>query len=60
VNPAASLPALISVPLADLGISGKCTVRDLWEQKDIGTATGNVSATVNSHGAVLLRLHPKN
>jgi len=28
-------------------------------QKDFGTVTGSVTATVNSHGAVLLRVHPE-
>jgi len=35
-------------------------VRDLWNQKDFGSATGTVSEMVNSHGAVLLRIHPDN
>jgi len=59
VDPAATQPAAISVALADLGLSGSCKVRDLWAQKDLGTAAGTVSATVKSHGAVLLRIHPE-
>jgi alpha-galactosidase len=60
VDPAATLPAKISVSLADIGLSGACTVRDLWAKRDLGTVNGEVSATVNSHGAVLLRVHPEN
>jgi hypothetical protein len=60
VDPAATQPAAISVALADLGLAGSCKMRDLWAQKDLGTVTGSVSVTVNSHGAVLLRLHPEN
>ena len=54
-----TLPAKISVALADIGISGSCKVRDLWAQKEIGAVTGELAATVNSHGAVLLRVHPE-
>lgn len=53
-------PATISVALADVGLSGACKVRDLWARKDLGTVTDAVSATVNSHGAVLLRVKPQN
>ena len=60
VDPAAKLPAEVSFALADIGITGSATVRDLWNQKDLGSVTGKVSATVNSHGAVLLRIHPEN
>jgi alpha-galactosidase len=58
-DPAATLPAKVSVALADLGLSGSCAVRDLWSHKDLGTVNGEVSAVVNSHGAVLLRVHPE-
>ncbi len=58
-DPAAALPARISVALADLGFSGSCTARDLWTHKDLGAVNGEVSAMVNSHGAVLLRVHPE-
>jgi hypothetical protein len=60
VDPAAKLPAEVSLALADIGITGSATVRDLWNQKYLGSVTGTVSATVNSHGAVLLRIHPEN
>jgi hypothetical protein len=48
------------VALSEIGLSGSCKARDLWTQKDLGAFTGTVSATVNSHGAVLLRLRPDN
>ncbi len=41
---------------SELGLSGKLAVRDLWQQKDLGTAEGSFSATVPSHGAVLLKI----
>jgi len=60
VDPAATMPAQVTVALSDIGLSAPCKVRDLWAQKDIGTtATGIISAQVNSHGAVLLRVHPE-
>ena len=42
--------------LARLGIAGSVTVRDLWTRQDVGTATGEVSATLPSHGSALYRL----
>ena len=59
-DPGATQPAEVSVALAEIALSGPCKVRDLWAQKDLGAVTGTVSALVNSHGAVLLRLHPEN
>jgi len=60
IDPAALLPATVSLSLADIGITGSAMVRDLWAQKDLGSVTGTVSATVNSHGAALFRIHPEN
>jgi alpha-galactosidase len=57
-DPSETRPAEISVLLADLGLSGKCAVRDLWAHKELGIVTEKVAATVNSHGAVLYRLEP--
>jgi hypothetical protein len=57
---AASTTMTISVSLDDLGLSGPCRVRDLWAHKDLDAADQTISATVNSHGAVLYRLDPKN
>lgn len=49
-------PASISVSLNDLSRNGTQTVRDLWRQKDIATATLNYSATVRAHGVSLVCL----
>ena len=46
----------ISVNLADLGQRGKCKVRDLWNEQDLGSFTGSVSLNVEMHGSKLLRL----
>jgi alpha-galactosidase len=55
-NPAESQPAEIAVALSDLGLSGKYAVRDLWAHKDLGAVAEKITATVNSHGAVLYKL----
>jgi hypothetical protein len=40
-----------------IGWSGTTAkVRDLWAQKNIGTATNSISAMVEPHGLALLRL----
>jgi alpha-galactosidase len=39
-----------------LGIDGRRAVRDLWRQKDLGTVTSELTATVARHGAVLVKL----
>lgn len=43
---------------ADLGISGKQKVRDLWRQKDLGNYKGKFSADVARHGVVMVRIWP--
>jgi alpha-galactosidase len=49
-------PAHVSATFAELGVSGKQVVRDVWRQKDLQTETEKVEADVNPHGVVLLRL----
>ncbi|MGO9110679.1 MAG: hypothetical protein ACLP9L_15775 [Thermoguttaceae bacterium] len=58
INSADLQPAVISVSLAEMGLSSPCTVRDLWAHKDLGEVKDTVSATVNSHGAVMYRIAP--
>ena len=41
---------------ADLGFSGTHQVRDLWQQKNLGTATGMFQTTVPRHGAALVKI----
>jgi alpha-galactosidase len=57
-NPTETQPAEITVALADLGLSGKVAVRDLWAHQDLDAVADKVTATVHSHGAVLYRLKP--
>lgn len=57
IPPSATQPAIIALSLAELGLTGAWQVRDLWTHQDIGRITDSISATVNSHGAKLYRLH---
>jgi len=42
----------------ELGLNGKCTVRDIWRQKDLGIFEDEYSGIVNHHGVVLLKITP--
>ena len=39
-----------------LGLAGRYTVRDLWQRRELGRFVGKYTASVPSHGVVLLRL----
>lgn len=43
---------------AELGLSGKRGVRDVWRQRDAGAADGSYTAKVGRHGVMLVRLIP--
>ena len=47
----------ITVRWADLGITGKQMVRDLWRQKNLGKYSGEFRMKVNCHGAAMLTIH---
>jgi alpha-galactosidase len=49
---------VVTASWADLGVSGKQTVRDLWRQKDLGGFESQFQASVPRHGVVLVRLTP--
>jgi len=49
-------PRTVSTTWGDLGIEGKRAVRDVWRQKDAGTADREYSAQINRHGVVFVRL----
>ncbi len=51
-------PQEISVTWAQLGLTGRQNVRDLWRQKDLGQADQKLTATVGRHGVVLVRVWP--
>jgi len=48
--------AEVTAPWADLGLSGPCHVRDLWQQKDVGTFNNAFTVTVPRHGVSLVRI----
>jgi alpha-galactosidase len=43
----------------DLGLRGRCTVRDVWQRRDVGTFDQVFAALVPPHGARLLLLRPQ-
>ncbi len=51
-------PEKVTANWKDLGVDGKRAVRDLWRQQDLGTYENQFSATVPSHGVVLVRIKP--
>jgi alpha-galactosidase len=49
--------ANMTVSLKDLGLSpAAATVRDLWQHADLGTVSGQFTASVPSHDVVMLRV----
>ena len=54
----AKSPAKIAVALPELGIEKPCTVRDLWQHKEMGAVAGEFAPEIPNHGAGLFRLTP--
>ena len=52
------LPATLGVAWADLGLSGKQRVRDVWRQKDLGRSSKEFKTEVPRHGVSLIRISP--
>lgn len=50
--------AEVTARFADLGVSGKRAVRDLWMRKEAGIVEDAYKAEVPAHGAVLVRVAP--
>ncbi len=49
----------VTVEFKALGLTGKQRMRDLWRQKDIGTASDSFTAEIPGHGVQLIRLFPQ-
>ena len=49
----------ITVNWSDVGLTGSISVRDLWAKSDKGEFTGSYTASVPSHGTVVLRVSSK-
>jgi hypothetical protein len=56
--PADPVGAPFRVPLAELGLSGRCRVRDLWTHETLPSVERELVAVVPWHGAKLCRLSP--
>jgi hypothetical protein len=50
--------APVAVQLAELGFTGPCRIRDLWQQKDLGRFSGEFAPEIPWHGAGLYRVAP--
>ncbi len=46
----------VSVSWTELGLNGRCAVRDLWQRKNLGTYERMFSTQIPSHGAGLYRI----
>ncbi len=51
--------AKITLKFSELGLKGKCEVRDLWVKKDLGEYTNEISLSVRKHGVKLLKISGK-
>jgi alpha-galactosidase len=52
-------PVKVSARWADLKLTGRHTVRDLWRQKDLGQFDGDLTLEVAPHGAELVKIAAK-
>jgi len=50
----------VVVTWQELGLAGKCAVRDLWQKRDLGTFADRFSARLDSHAAGLYKVAPVN
>ncbi len=46
----------LTINFDQLGLNGKCKIRDLWSEKDLGYYTDSISIYVRKHGAKLLKI----
>ena len=49
----------LSLKWADLGLTGKHLIRDLWRQKDLGHFKQGFQTNVPRHGVALIKVEPK-
>ncbi|HKE24571.1 MAG TPA: glycoside hydrolase family 27 protein [Bryobacteraceae bacterium] len=48
--------AKMTLKFSDAGIKGEPKIRDLWARQDVAASNGEFSATVPSHGVVMIKL----
>lgn len=49
-------PLSATVDFQQLGFEGTVDVRDLWQQRDLGTMTGSYPVVIPAHGVIFLRV----
>ncbi|HEU5337199.1 MAG TPA: glycoside hydrolase family 27 protein [Terriglobales bacterium] len=49
-------PNPVTLNLREIGITGAAHIRDLWAHRDLGSFSGQYTATVPRHGAVMLKV----
>ncbi|MER7440726.1 alpha-galactosidase D [Micromonospora avicenniae] len=54
----ADAPAAVTANWASLGFTGKASVRDLWNSKNLGTYQNKLTATLPAHGSRLFTVSP--
>jgi len=52
----AAAEALVNIRWADIGISGKSRLRDLWSHQDVEWTGTDYALTIPAHGVVMLRV----
>jgi hypothetical protein len=52
-------PGEVAVSWSELGLGGKCAVRDLWLRKDLGVVEAAFAPRIEPHGAGLYRITPQ-
>ncbi|MEV6377360.1 alpha-galactosidase D [Micromonospora musae] len=54
----AEAPAAVTAHWASFGFTGKASVRDLWNRKNLGTHQNKITATLPAHGSRLFTVRP--
>ncbi|MEV4812334.1 alpha-galactosidase D [Micromonospora avicenniae] len=54
----ADAPAAVTAEWASLGFTGRASVRDLWNSKNLGTYQNKLTATLPAHGSRLFTVRP--
>ena len=52
-------PREVTVTMAEIGVTGRQRVRDLWRWTDVGVFADTYSSSVGRHGVMLVRMWPQ-
>jgi alpha-galactosidase len=58
-NSGSNETATVKAKWEDLNLRGKCAVRDVWRQKDLGIFDGEFAKPVAPHGAEVVKIIPR-